>query len=596
MTEFLASTILANGQYGYFTFSYDWLFVLSLGISILIVVAFSGPKFGEPAFVKKDDDFVTHFLPAELTTKRDYYRALFIYVAFLVSVLVVLSLVGPSPLAALGITKAPNAPDALPIFLALLIVGLLPNTPVIRGLELSIRKFAQARAFIPQKARVLLARLAAANFDFTQYSNSTVMHSIWLRGVEAEDFDSDRGTLEYSWARLSCLLYAIDNRRTSGSVDEYDSDLMDKYELEFERIKLHKKAIEADFVDYRGRKASDVTYNDNNLHDEIKKTVRALYVLLGCSVLVKSQPNADLNAVFAKFGLLLAPPSKIPGNTGIAIVGLSVMTISVFLLVFAAANIAAIWNWHKSELFPVKPLDPYVYAVSALLAQGTAIFTANAVRTWLFPGRWLQNGKRRDPVKYVMVGIVCAVVGYVVLLGWAFVIDRPSLSLAISTLPQAILPAVTGIFFAVNLDTVYLQQTPPAWMEIGIQGAATGFCSYVTTESWMTLIGKTGNDYLVLMILIGVCIGCLLGWYIPRAARRRYDPSAETKEAWSFAAETNAKKILKDDTAANFWLGNSLDEFGGRSPKTAIVDRATFEAGMKLLRSLGAQSKFRLSQ
>jgi hypothetical protein len=241
MLEPLTSTVLVSGQYGGFSYSYSALFVLSLLLSIFIVLIFAGSKINEPTFDRKNGDYITQMRPKDLASRDEYHRAWIIYVSSLILLILVLSLLGPKPLSFLGIAKAPDAPAALPIFLALLVVGLLPSVPVARELERQFRRFAHERASIPEAARNIVEKLTAAEFEFSVYSKPVLAQSVWTRGVDQSDIASNRGSLLYSWARLGCLLHGLHVMLEVNQENEFDSELFLRYQLEFDNIGLKKK-------------------------------------------------------------------------------------------------------------------------------------------------------------------------------------------------------------------------------------------------------------------------------------------------------------------------------------------------------------------
>jgi hypothetical protein len=592
MIEALKSAVMISGQYGAFEYSYDLLFILSLLLSILIVMVFAVSKVNEPTFEKKKDDSITKMLPKELSSRDEYFRALVIYVSLLVLFVVVLSLLGPKPLSSFGITKAPEAPAALPIFLTLLLVGLLPSVPLLRELERQFRRFAHERASIPEAARNIVEKLSAADFDFSAYSKLAGSQSVWFRGVTPSDLLSNRGALEYSWARLCCLLYAIHDRLGIGGASEFAPELFEKYQVDLDNIGLKKRAFEGDISRY---KAGTLSSSDD-LHHDIRETLRAVYAFLGCAVRLRNSAQSDFEETLKKFGLVLAPTRPVE-NKDIMIVGLGATTLLVFIVVFAASGLPTVFGWSPSLLYPVKAMEPYIYSLSTLLAQGSAIFFANAMRSRsMRRDKWLTENRDRKPENYVILAVFCGLVGYIVQLSWGLTVwsfsrGWPSFGLFETTLPLAILPAVTGVFYAYHLDTVELKQSPPILWEIGVQAIVTGLFSYVSASAWVALISAQhpelnyypDYDYLILLVSIGVCIGGALGWYIPKAARNRYCRNVEVKSAWNYAIKATAEKVLGDPQAVSFWLQSPQDGLNNQTPGSAVIDRQTFEVGLKEL-------------
>ena len=122
------------------TYAYDLTFLVSFVLAVLVVFMFSLSKFGETTIERKDGDFISQLLPKYLATPEEYSRALIFYVTTMVAIVVVLSLAGPG-IVSLGSTGVPDAPSALPMFAALVLVGVLPNVPWLQELERLLRRF-----------------------------------------------------------------------------------------------------------------------------------------------------------------------------------------------------------------------------------------------------------------------------------------------------------------------------------------------------------------------------------------------------------------------------------------------------------------------
>jgi hypothetical protein len=165
-----------------------------------------------------------------------------------------------------------------------MLVGVLPNVPWLQQVEWRLRRFAHERAFIPRAARATAERLAAAEFDYSAYQVPRVLRSPSMRGVEAEDFSASRDSVEYAWARLSCLLYRVKHRQDQGLGVPLDGDVLDRYAKDLENIVLKRRSMEDEIAQYRTEKANSPYHGNDELHASIWKTLRKLYVLLGCAV------------------------------------------------------------------------------------------------------------------------------------------------------------------------------------------------------------------------------------------------------------------------------------------------------------------------
>src|SRR5215468_3611038 len=120
---------------------------------------------------------------------------------------VLLSLLGASNLEQIGIAVPKQLGYVgVPLAIAFVLMGALPNVPGLMLIETFLRQFAHERAYIPHAARATAERLAAADFDFSSYAKEA-LRSPEMRGVKPEDFTQPRYSLELAWARLCCLIF-----------------------------------------------------------------------------------------------------------------------------------------------------------------------------------------------------------------------------------------------------------------------------------------------------------------------------------------------------------------------------------------------------
>lgn len=582
---------------GDITYSFDLYFLLSLLLGMFVVAMFSWNKFGESTEQKSEDDYVTQLLPKFLATNQDYSRALALYIMTMIAVLVVLSLLGPRAISLVTNSKIPEGSAAVPLFVALVLVGVIPNAPFLPQLELTFRRFAHARAYIPAAARTATDSLAAADFNFSTYTKVDALKSPWLRGVKPEDMTYPRGSVEYNWARLSLLIYQIKQRDLAQLSRTFDGELLRRYNSDLDNIVLKRRSLEDEVNQFRQQKVQDPYHLDEDLLKKIRSALDRLYVLLGCAALLKYGPSADWAAPLAPFGFSLSRHRGMPRNSNVMIVGITVMACSVLIATYLAIIAAAFHpnSWTPSEHFPQRAVEPFLWAISALLTQGSAIFAADWYRRRrLGKNHWFEStgGKRHRVVaNYIRVAIVCAIAGYVVLFLWALLFEAFSKKVALNTLPFVLLPAVTGAFYAIHLDSVELKRRPSRLLEIGLQATITALCTLVAMHLWLYLTNSVlAYDLLALAATNGVVIGGSLGWYLPRAAESTVDLLADAQEARALTLRDKALKRFEDEEKAEAWLNSSNSDLNDMTPTQAAAEVVTFERTLSLLRQApGAQ-------
>jgi hypothetical protein len=561
-----------------FSLTLDPPTVVCLALGIVIVASLSIKKFGEPSAEKVEDDFVAQLLPRYLATKEQYSRALIGYIASLVGILCLLSAVGPR---LLDLSPALESfKQVAPVGFALLLVGALSNLPWLQDIESRIRLFWHERAYIPAAARAIADTLRAANFDFSSYTQAAVLARAPMRGVEPADFQAPRGSIEYGWARLSCLSYELTWRRDADETDALDGEMLERYGADLDNIAAKRQSLEVDIAQYRREKARNPFYDNNELRKAITSALKKLYVLLGCAVRLKTSPAADINAVFRSFGFALGSSTPQPRNQDLIIVGLTIMSACLLILTFIAVAVGDAGLWPPSDNFPQDMVQPFMWSLSALLVHGVAIVTADRVRAKLLrKGTWYAvAGQERQPIEanYVRIALCCALTGYIALYLWGLIFQPPTIFLAKGTVPFALLPAATGGFYTYHLDNVELARRPSRLWEIGSQVLVTALCGLVAILVWLALRGSamSGNiDFIILVTLFAAVVGASLSYYLPQAATsRRYDPMGEARKVRSAMLRAAALDRFKSPALADQWLEQPHPSLDNRTPSDAAAD------------------------
>jgi hypothetical protein len=563
--------------------------LVCLVLGLVIVTFLSLQKFDEPT-IQVEADLTAQLLPRYLATREQYSRALTGYIVSLIGILCLLSAIGPR-LFDLAPALAPFKSVA-PIGFALLLVGALTNFPWLQQLEWHIRHFWHERAYIPAAARAIADTLRASNFEFSSYAQPGVLASASMRGVEPTDFQAPRGSIEHGWARLSCLSHELGRRRNAGDLEALDAGILDRYATDLDNIAARRQALEADVAQYRQEKARNPFYENNELNKAVANLLRKLYILLSCAVRLKASPTADINPVFRSFGFVLGPSSTPPDNQNLMIVGLAVMTGSVFMFAFIAVVVGDIGIWQPSDNFPKDLTQPFMWSISALLLHGCAILTSEWMRArFLRKGQWFEVvGRERQPIaaNYIRAAVGCALTGYIALYLWSLIFQPPTIGLAKGTAPFALLPAASGAFYAYHLDNVELARRPWRRWEIGLQTLVTALCGLVATPVWLALGGHVaGNvDFIALVTLFAAVAGASLAWYVPQAAAsRRDDPMTEARNARLVMLRNTAADRFRNAELADQWLARPQPSLDNRTPGDAAADIELFIRALGLLYS-----------
>jgi hypothetical protein len=568
----------------------SFLFFGSLGVAIWLLYLYCEQQFAK-RLVTENSDYIYQLLPRQLATDQEYSRGFLIYFMSMAAIVVLLALLGPQNLETLGITL-PRAVSylALPLAIAFVLMGALPNVPGLMLIEKYLRQYAHERAYIPDAARATAERLAAAEFDFTSYQGEA-LQSAELRGVDPGDFTRSRQSVEYNWARLCCLVYLLKSYRMSGLTDLLDAGLLRDYENDLDLIESKKKSMEDQMAAYRTAKASDRFYANDTLHGEIADNLYKLYILLGCAVRLKMQPHDDLGLVLRPFGLKLnrATPEGEMGD--LKLICLFAVAVSVAAVGLAAYGLGQLGLWGPSPVFPQTIFQPFVDTAATLVPYATAIVIADLMRRHAIKNEsWfgsLGHGRLANGANYVRVALVCGIAGYVALVIFGLTQQGPTPDFFKMEAPSALLAMVTGGFYVYHLDNAELGRRPSRKWELGSQTILTGLCGFIADcATWQIIFGTASAaiDRIILATVINASVGFVLAWYIPEAAAATlYDPLADARGERLSTLQSAARARLGNADSV-IWLDKPHPALGNRSPRiAATTDVDGFERAIGLL-------------
>jgi hypothetical protein len=552
------------------------LFFASLAAAIWLVYLFCERKFAE-RIVTGSNDYIYQLLPQYLATKEEYFRGFLIYFGTMALFVTLLSLIGPHNLEPLHILQPKEISDlAVPLIIAFVLMGALPNVPGLVLIEKLLRQYAHERAYIPHAARATAERLAAADFDFSSYAKEA-LRSPEMRGVKPEDFTRPRYSLELAWARLCCLIFVQKSVRMEHVFDSLDAGLLRDYESDLELIESQKQSMETQVATYRKMRARDPSYSNETLRRDIADKLYKLYILLGCAVRLKAQPREDIDRALRPLGFKLAHAARREDTRDLKLMGLAAVAASAGLLDLAGAGLGQLGLWQMSPVFPQTVFQPFVDTASALVPYATAITIADLMRRHLVnKGSWFgaHGARRTSSANYVRVAAVCGVAGYVGLILWGLALAPPTQDSFKIEIPYALLAMVTGGFYVYHLDNAEMGRRPSRPWILGAQGILTGLCGLIAAfGTWQVIFGtaSVAIDKIILTAVISAAAGLALAWYIPKAAAATlYDPLTEASNERIQAVETASQERLGPAMAAS-WLDKELAILKGKSPRAAAA-------------------------
>jgi hypothetical protein len=342
---------------------------------------------------------------------------------------------------------------------------------------------------------------------------------------------------------------------------------------------------------YRTARANDSYYTNEALRDDIVSNLYKLYILLGCAVRLKAQPNDDIDLALRPLGFKLNRPPRPEGSySDIKLVSLTVAAVSTALLGLVAMGLGQLGLWTMSWVYPQTMSQPFVDTVATLVPHATAIMVADLMRgRAVNKGSWFATsgqGQRANVANYIRVALVCGVAGYLGLILGGLVQGPPTLDSFKIVLPNALLAMVTGGFYVYHLDNAEIGRRPSRPWELGSETVLTGLCGLIAAcITWQTMLGSmaVAADKIILTTVINAAIGFAFAWYLPQAAAAAlYDPLAAASKERVRALETAARVRLGNSAAV--WLDQQHPALGGISPRiAAATDVDGYESAIGLL-------------
>lgn len=334
----------------------DILFWGALVFGALLVLGTSLEKYGDPVYDADERKPYTKFRPQLTTSNGKYAWSLSLYV-FLMEIIY------------MGVALVPNREELTnllgsgsfegditwPLFAVSLVVG-GQNARYINKLERLFRRVCHKWAKIPAGARETVNVLRRAGFSFELYINNPRRQiGDEFQYVSDEDFIATRGTTEEKWARISSILFAINQARDGNqkqdefSGDDFDEDLFSEYTEEYEQIKSLHRGLGNAVYRFKIKKQADKerdpeepewirspTYMEERriLHEDLDTLLELLLTFVACAVRSKQSTESEIRASLQKIGFKpkdIRPVIISPDDLVILFGGiLGIVSISVF--------------------------------------------------------------------------------------------------------------------------------------------------------------------------------------------------------------------------------------------------------------------------
>ena len=355
-------------------------------VGFLIVLIFSINYFNQPgySFVDKgkssndiqEDELLEPALPKYLTDRFEYnfYRATYVLVTEVVYVLLVLFL--PDLVKNSNPATYNNlipSPDNI-VLATLIITGIAPNLPYVSTLLERSKLYLHEKAQIPKKGRAIYRQIKN---NMPKYSSSVIAEILknekYLRDtdegvttradLDAEDFVVGSWTLEGRWAKLSYLLYFIDQWSIKIPFKSY----IGNPELRFSSIEDRYYNLQKLMAKHKDGKITDVDNFKLNAH--LDTTLNRTYRLLSCLLYLAAKTDSAVDRNLDELGYMSSEHNEfpIPWKTVVLILAAVVGSIVVgSLLITIIANLP-IGETFLDEVETSKIVSWTAYAIPFLI-------------------------------------------------------------------------------------------------------------------------------------------------------------------------------------------------------------------------------------
>lgn len=418
-----------------------------------------------------------------------------------------------------------------PLWLLILLISILPNTPGLRNVELWLRTTLHRQAFIPAEAEALVNQfiIHPARFESDSDNTALVMEAIHDDIPVTHDVARPDKRLRHRWFKMSYLYSKINEWKEKKEIIQFYSFC----EPKLKNCDKEYKALQLDIRSYftskqqlgDGISPSQLEYLDIKKTDINKKLdllLKDTYQLICCGVLATQKTHQGRMDTFRYFGL---KPDFTEGPHVYVDIILSCVFISTFL------TFTATYIFHSIDPSIIKTMSQVIsWTFLMLFLQGASIMVAVFVYRRLSLKNRL-GGEHENaafvcgPLTDMSIGAATGyLTGFAILLMYATIFSsndsKNLMDLAKRIWPWPMIQATTSgfiIYYLYSLDVVRKRLT-----EGLIQGgcmAITAILAYIISAG---LRGQAINSFFFSYCALVCCLtGFTIGWIFPEEYRRR---------------------------------------------------------------------------
>lgn len=335
-------------------------------VGFLIVAASARQRFNEPTFPNRET------LPRTVAPLRylflppAYERARRMYIMASLLLYILLLIPGRQVIETFGV-HANFPPQAWPLLVALLLVGLLPATSIkwITMIEEQIRRYVHELYLVPDGVSKTIAVLEDAPYE-PPASQWEAVPDAQREKLQA-DLKLGRGSLRYRWARATVLMATL-NQMGAGVPHPLRRAAFEPFAEDFDGIHARHKALVQDIASFT---KSATPEKEENLKRSVNVLLRRIYAYISWGVRQQADSDRAIGQTLEALGFSIPvvegrPLFNIVAPTAGAVAGITM----AFWLAHDAIG-GELWKENSNSI-----LSALIAAIAAGTMYGLAAFIA----------------------------------------------------------------------------------------------------------------------------------------------------------------------------------------------------------------------------
>ncbi len=274
-------------------------------IGLLVTAVYAWQRFNEPTFSHQDT------LPRTVAPLRYFFlrpayrRARCTYTAVSLLVYALVVALGPAVVSVLGINQQAFAPEALPLLVALILVGVVPNSNIqwLTRVEEELRRAVHKWFLVPDGVQKTIGILEDAHFDPPASQLNAVPSP--LKEKIKEGLRLPRTSLRYRWARTAMLMESL-RQMGSGTAHPLRKAAFEPFQEDFRAIREKYQILKQDVEPIADGSISNEGDNDA-LTASVDHLLTRIYAYISWGIRHQADTDRDVDQTLHELGFRVPP-------------------------------------------------------------------------------------------------------------------------------------------------------------------------------------------------------------------------------------------------------------------------------------------------